>query len=601
MRKSLFPRIVLVCFIYAVAFIGIAVLQFARQDNFNLRIGSLLLTGKYQLSKKQSAAANEMLVEDAVSVFFGGLEFRLESGGTESTLALIDFDEIRRPVSPEIMLISVNSAQFRLSGGSVLEFYVQKNGQSEDLIINAQLAENAISLELPYRLTKNARVDSYSSPSGVTILHNNQKYTFDRSIVDSSRQLIEFNHKNPVLSYRVLQGKNSLNPANFIISGAMGKQFYDDIVRQYCEKALFDWNSTLSPSSSEEQVVAYIAESARHFNYNRALANVPAAFKERTERSYLVSPYMGQLEDAARNMMRLEEEKLAAFEKVIKTDTAELLKQHKLFEFLLQRSKNSLFDAAISSVKSIVSSSVVLADCAGIFEGWWAYETWNKGNENPFDSLANQARLVLSDYLLKEYEVPRVFVAQDNNADVLFNIRLGMALADYSALSGNAEWAAVGRSLVISAISFAADDASLPAAVSYSGGVFAAPEGIGRIVSSAVYPYLVVSDYYPHAVGAGTVMFGVWLWTASPSIGASYKNNALEFAVNFPLESTHYMMICGMRPFSRIQMRGMDYRPDPRFETYDSPGWIYLPEEQILLLKLVHKSEIENIKIYFTQ
>jgi hypothetical protein len=43
----------------------------------------------------------------------------------------------------------------------------------------------------------------------------------------------------------------------------------------------------------------------------------------------------------------------------------------------------------------------------------------------------------------------------------------------------------------------------------------------------------------------------------------------------------------------------MDYRTDPEFEQYDSSGWVYSAQEQILVLKMKHRSTVEYIKVHY--
>jgi hypothetical protein len=85
----------------------------------------------------------------------------------------------------------------------------------------------------------------------------------------------------------------------------------------------------------------------------------------------------------------------------------------------------------------------------------------------------------------------------------------------------------------------------------------------------------------------------------SPSIAASFENNVLDIGVSFPVNQTHYLLIPGIGAFSKIQLNNMDYRSDPQFETYNSPGWAYSASERTLLIKLVNKSQLEHIKIFF--
>jgi len=59
------------------------------------------------------------------------------------------------------------------------------------------------------------------------------------------------------------------------------------------------------------------------------------------------------------------------------------------------------------------------------------------------------------------------------------------------------------------------------------------------------------------------------------------------------------MVVRGVKPFNRIQIYGMDFRTDPRFERYDSSGWAYSASEQTLLLKMKHRSPTEYVRIFY--
>jgi len=43
----------------------------------------------------------------------------------------------------------------------------------------------------------------------------------------------------------------------------------------------------------------------------------------------------------------------------------------------------------------------------------------------------------------------------------------------------------------------------------------------------------------------------------------------------------------------------MDWRSDSQFERYDSSGWVYYSQEQTLVLKMRHRTQVENIRIFY--
>ena len=63
---------------------------------------------------------------------------------------------------------------------------------------------------------------------------------------------------------------------------------------------------------------------------------------------------------------------------------------------------------------------------------------------------------------------------------------------------------------------------------------------------------------------------------------------------------THYMIINGVPNFhGKIEIQGQMFRTDPRFETYNSSGYVYQTNSSALLIKSRHKSKMELIRLFF--
>jgi hypothetical protein len=605
MRKAFLPRCAGVLAAYCFVFVALTMLQFARQNGFTKKVGTLVVSGKYKITDRRFAISEntgnvDIPVENPVSVFFAGLEFNVGSDIKDPRrLSLLDFDEIRRPVTPESMDISEKSVRFKLSDGSELSFYVNNEGSGDELIIGSFFSENAVSIELPFTLTKNARVSSAGN-SGIVMLYDKKEWTFDRRIIDTDRELIELSNTNPVVTYRIVSEEKRFNPVEFIVSGAMDKRGYLEFSTQWLDKTYRDWNARVASSLDEKLIVAFAAEAARRGNYALGSLRISPDFISDSGRTFRSSPFTGRLPLAMRSIVEFERAKNRTVETEIKTQPASLLSGDNDFEYLAQRSIDNLFDEGIDFIKTIQPDYVTLDMLPAIFEGWWAFSIWRPDFDNPFEMLVNQARLFVSESIKKDAKDIHVFIVENGSIDVRYNIRLGVAMTSYGESAGSNEWAAVGRSLILSALSFSDNIGAVCAFLELDeNNIFVERAGAPRIAAEDVYEMLKPSDYYPHTVGAGTVMQGVYLWTAAPAIGASYQNSVLEFNISFPVNNTHYMMIRGLKPFRKIQMRGMDYRSDPQFERYNSPGWVYSPTEQTLLIKLVHRTEVEVIKIYY--
>ncbi|MFC2479324.1 MAG: hypothetical protein ACFNQG_09890, partial [Treponema socranskii subsp. buccale] len=63
---------------------------------------------------------------------------------------------------------------------------------------------------------------------------------------------------------------------------------------------------------------------------------------------------------------------------------------------------------------------------------------------------------------------------------------------------------------------------------------------------------------------------------------------------------THYVIINGIQRFITIYIYDLAFRTDPRFETYNSSGYVYRADTNTLLLKSRHKSQIETIRFIYS-
>ncbi|GHT48739.1 hypothetical protein FACS1894102_2340 [Spirochaetia bacterium] len=591
------------------------------------------VSGNFLDGKSESNAPNEYFVDDDVGVFFGGMEFFLSSTELYG-LSYVDMEENQHPIKPILMTISSEAVKFRLENSIDLSFYVQREDGVEELIISAVMDEKILDLQVPYRPLKNSKTKSTGNGenenASLLVTFGAQNYKFDRPILDTSRRIINLNNKYPVVSYGIVKNDNAFNPLDFIISGAMEKTHYDEQINAWSARALRGWSDAINGGTTNEEIIAaYTSEMARHGNYSSAVSNISDAFKNSPSRTYLSTPFLGQLDLGLRTMSASEHSNTELYSTFLQDKSTNIFKPSHVFEYIALRDRSAIFDEVIAYTKTLDPSMINGETCAGVFEAWWAWWKWKESQphktytsplspqkkevvlENPFEIFIEKAISILQDSLNIDENNRCVFFVENNSVDVLYNIRLGVAIAEYGNARGRTEWAALGRSLVLSALSFAFGDGAVSSAIDMEinsadddeekqeGKFFVVRERSSVLSTTAIYKSLRFCDYYPHAVGAGSVYKGVWMWTISPNIAAAYENNVLDIGVNFPVGETHYILISGIGPFSKIQMRDMDYRSDPQFERYNSPGWSYSATERTLFVKLVHSSQMEHIKIFF--
>ncbi|MBP5451199.1 MAG: hypothetical protein J6Y16_03080, partial [Treponema sp.] len=162
------------------------------------------------------------------------------------------------------------------------------------------------------------------------------------------------------------------------------------------------------------------------------------------------------------------------------------------------------------------------------------------------------------------------------------NVILGTALISIGSLTGHNEYVEAGRLLVNQQL------------VNVS--------AMNLQALSVLYPLLLPNNtFYPHTVVMG--YYGntpVWAWTCANNITYSMaQNGVVSLNIDFPLENTHYLIVKGVPNFnSTIEIQQMMFRTDPRFETYNSSGYVYSESSKTLFLKSRHKSKNELIRLW---
>ena len=114
------------------------------------------------------------------------------------------------------------------------------------------------------------------------------------------------------------------------------------------------------------------------------------------------------------------------------------------------------------------------------------------------------------------------------------------------------------------------------------------------IKNNANYPHSLVMDKNSNET--------VWAWTCASNITYEENENSSEalITVSFKQGDSHYITINGIKPFVGIEIYGLSFHTDPRFETYNSSGYIYNEKTHTLFLKSRHKVSNEKIRLYFS-
>jgi hypothetical protein len=612
MRKSLVPRFLMLVVLYALVFVFLVNLQFAKRTGFTHRVGNLVVQGNYRL-EQETSFSNTHALDRGASVFFGGIEFDLGRNNRDGFMLSAEDSagEIKNdPVQPELLIIGDNGLSFRLAGEMKLSFVTRYTGGALELVIEADFLPDHSGLEIPFRPLRTSRIQE--SGSALLISSGGVNYSFGGGL-DSSPELadriIRLTPESRTVSYRAIPDRKTVSPENFILAAARNPSGYEEDITQWRDKSYSSWNRAAgSPDSvrllSGETVNAYMSEALKRGTYRAVSAALAPVYVPASADSFSfeASAYTGKLDTALRSLSLSERERYSRLARLFNEHSADFLKEFHIVEFLGVRGLNNLLDDAADMLRSFDPAVMTLEQSAGFLEGNLDWARVRPGRDNPYDRFLDQAFHVTGDSLKKNPFTEAVLAFSGDEADTELNLRLGSALSRL----GDETRQALGRSIVLSVLSLADDTGSAPRiVVQDDNGGFSEKPGAGRLGSARMYRICRTEnngEYYARAqsLSSGeTPATGLWAWTAASNVSAVQRPGMTDITVNFPAGETHYMMIRGLRPFAVLQLYGIDYPSDPQFERYDSSGWTYSSQEQTLLLKMKHRSSSERIRILY--
>jgi len=563
MRKPLTSRIIILAALYCVVFCLLVILQFSNKGNFSISAGAMTLKGRY-LQTSQLTEQDTSEITGGVKVFYGGLEFSLKEERGKG-LTLIRTKGVNMTVNPQMMTITDNSARFIFPGGTALTFSSIDSAKGQELHIDADFEGDISEVIIPIVPRRSSLVKDSGQ---LGIMYGGARFVFSSLGQELENGYLSLSTDNSFISYRSRGKQRMFDPAEYIIEQVSN---YDSILRNWLNASYTNWAQNASSLQSEDDIIAYCAQALSRGNYTAAVGAISRSFINSPRHTFRSSAFVGGMTSAYSSFVSYENEKNNLITRLIRERSLNILKEDHILDFLFARSNLVLANEVIDIINNASPDQLVSDHCPGLLEVFYDMKRWRPEAINPIEHLTDQMISLISDNLNHDPENDAVYASSSESNNSEFSMRLGKALVFWADTTKNTEWSGIGRSLILSAV---------------------ANGNAGRL-----YNILNPTDYYPKA--SWLTNEGHWAWTVSPSARASYIDGNLNISVSFPVGSAHFLLIRGVRPFSRIQIHGVDWRSDSQFERYDSSGWFYYPDEQILLLKIRHRVTVESVRIIY--
>ena len=475
--------------------------------------------------------------------------------------------------------------------------WFETNGKESDVVISSRvrLARNVKKYNFSLKLTENDAVKMIDELSeainSLDIVKDYSSYNF-KTLDEYQKQAMKERHviSNFLLGQKQAAGFVSkdedisimLNEEDHIRIQAYAPGMDMEKAFELADKKAFEKNiaslkakitqdfasvAENDPSSiTEEVVMAYVAEMALNNKYKEALDSVPSSFKRSSRRTFRTTPYFGNLVDMNRTLaMQLNNDK-TIIAQALTSDSLDIFTNWDIVHYILIMKGTENIHRLLSIPSSMQTFEPTLAQAAGILN---LYSIFTKSDKSCAD--------LLESVLDKCLEV----IENEVKAQEIATLQTGAALVSYGSVAGRGDISATGRFILNTALFDL--------------------QAYDLRVLCEIYQMLVKDNiFYPRVIildGETDPTSPVWVFTAANEVKANFINDTIELSYKFPMLESHYSFVVGVKSFKSIEIYGMNYRTDPRFESYNSSGYSYSADTKTLLLKTRHKAAEEFIKV----
>ncbi len=556
-----------------VIIIGIFVLQFRTDSSIIEKIGNLQFT----FSQAEDDDKN-LLVQNKARISYNGLNFYFD----DQTPALIRTGDT--DVTP-VKLVSWQkedelSYVLNFTNDIKVTFELASTEANASLAIIADLPASVSDFAIPYNFSS---CMSIQKDDGDKIVLNGKKSTWEASAFSLSSGYFALDQRAYVATY-ALYSENQKFSFDSIVDLEIANQVaFEQTISNFKDNLISSYKSNSSESNISEQViVSYIAAQAEKGLYSQAIDEIPGSLKKSRQRTYLSAPYLNTLEEMNTQIDAAISDYTKKISDSAKTGSLDIFTVRNISDFMCVHPKSADVIKLLQSVANQVEN-VSIAQATGILEVYNDLVTLNPTYAAYLLPAIQPCIDCITEACSFEGNVLTIS-ENDTFLSVIQAVETGVAVLRYGLISDNVTLQKAGYVLVNS---YLADSSSYDL----------------RTLSN-IYPIIAYNNkFYPHFEKIQTNDSNdMWAWTCAQSIVYQKDSDgSITFTIDFPEGYTHYLIVKGVPAFTSIYIYNMAFRTDPRFETYNSSGYIYKTQSGTLLLKSRHKTRYENVRLEYHQ
>lgn len=560
-------------FVDVAIIIGIFVLQFRTDSSIVEKFGRLQLSLESSVESSDSEE-NITTLSNKLQVNYNGLSFH--SDNQNCAKIILNNGEAREVKLYDWEKLSDLSFKLSFSDDVALSFVLSDDTPNAALSINAEFPKSVSAFYLPFNYSYSMKV--LSEENGKIIL-DDKKTAWNLSLPAFEDGYIHFSHNSALAHYAVHDNTKKFTFDDLTEVVMADTNTFRFLISDFKNNLIASVKTTLSDSSiSEQSVVSYIAAMAENGKYQQALDDIPQSFKRGNQRTYLSAPYLNNLVNMNKTLESELKEKDSLISKSAYSDSLEIFTVQNIAAFFCAYKDSSTVKRILDHAANSTFENATIAQMSGIIKTYCNLVSLKSEYASILKSCIPLCIEKITEACTFENNV---LVISENGTflSVIQAAETGTAIMRYGILTSDEVLIKAGRVIISSYIS---ESSAFDA----------------RTLSS-LYPIIAYDNwYYPHFElinNQGNSI--IWAWTCAKSISYTKTSaSTVEYKVDFPENLTHYIIFKGIQKFDTIYLYNMAFRTDPRFETYNSSGYVYQKDTETLLLKSRHKTQFETVR-----
>lgn len=554
--------------LYILIIFGIFFIQFRKESIITKIIGPFQFIISETLNQN-----NKTVLSNNFQLTAQGFSF----SANETYPVIMQTEEDQIPLTFKSYAEDKNSLALTFDNGVTLT-WSSPDPNDVPYTITAELPENAVSVTIPYKMVTAFTTSDVSSEEECKVLLSTKDEEYELCAADITETGLILTPAIPRMSYGYPETVHVFTFEDILGLELAKRSVFIDTKQQLRTAVATAFPKAGFTSSSEQAVAAWIAEQAYKGNLTQALNQIPDSMKTSKGHTYFTAPYFDTLAAVAPSLRETMTELESEVTGAVVSNNPAVYEIPNLGMYLLTHGKSACYPI-LDMAQNLDFETLTLGQAGAILQLYSSLTSQKNDYASRLEPVLDSCIALLEKHAQLEGNT-LILVQDEEPLDRITAAKIGLGLAETGALRSDNTVQQAGYIILNTALSEL-----------YTLSVEELAE---------LYPLFASENmYYPHvALLDASGAEPVWAWTVAQNM--TYRTTAggsTEFTATFPQNGIHYMIVTGIKPFTAIQIYGMYFRTDPRFETYNSSGYVYNADTNTLLLKYRQRSETEVISL----